>query len=120
MLLLAEERVAQCGFAAMWGRLLTCGRLLIGLPGIRRNVWLRRCRSAGRPSCLTIRRDSQRNEDLVVQASCPGWVTLQPAASFQPTSPALACGLNHSFTFEIVNLAIRDAASAQNRARVFT
>src|SRR6266849_2029886 len=46
----------------MWGRLLTCGRLLIGLPGMKTTAWLQPC-------CPTIRRGSQRNEDLVVQAS---------------------------------------------------
>src|SRR5260370_30612766 len=94
MLLLAEERVAQCGFAAMWGRLLTCGRLLIGLPGIRKNVWLRRCRSAGRQSCLTIRRDSQRNEDLVVQAlACARSIVSRAASTSSQSDTAVSSAL---------------------------
>jgi hypothetical protein len=30
-----------------WGRLATCGRLLIGLPGMTAKAWLRRCCSVG-------------------------------------------------------------------------
>src|SRR6266852_1701145 len=67
--------VAQCAFAAMWGRLLTCGRLLIGLPGMKTTAWLQPC-------CPTIRRGSQRNEDLVVQAlACAHFCNMDLAMS---------------------------------------
>src|SRR5216684_1278607 len=89
----------------MWGRLLTCGRLAIGLPGFvtqpmwGSQSWLqpafqpagRDCTSraeparkpaAGRIACPTIRRGPQRFSDLVVQAlACAHFCNMDLAMS---------------------------------------